>query len=77
MTNIVNFGMNFGTANLIGGFIFGSVGFVAFAYGKRMNLWQPIFIGLALMIYPYFVNNDIVLWAAGILGSASLWFVRN
>jgi hypothetical protein len=77
MTDMVNFGMNFGTANLIGGFIFGSVGFVAFAYGKRMNLWGPIFVGLALMIYPYFVNNDVILWTAGIVGSVSLWFLRN
>ena len=69
--------MNFSTANLIGGFVFGSIGFVAFIYGKRMNLWGPIFLGLALMIYPYFVNNDGVLWAAGVVGSAALWFVRN
>lgn len=69
--------MNFGAANLLGGFIFGSIGFVAFIYGKRMNLWGPIFVGLALMIYPYFVNNDMVLWVAGIAGSASLWFVRS
>ena len=69
--------MNFGAANLLGGFIFGSIGFVAFMYGKRMNLWGPIFLGLGLMIYPYFVNNDVILWAAGAVGSASLWFVRN
>ena len=69
--------MNFSTANLIGGLVFGSIGFVAFIYGKRMSLWGPMFLGLGLMIYPYFVNNDIVLWVAGVAGSASLWFVRN
>jgi hypothetical protein len=69
--------MNFSTANLIGGLVFGSIGFVAFIYGKRMNLWRPMFLGLALMVYPYFVSNDIVLWAAGIAGSASLWIVRS
>ncbi len=69
--------MNFSTANLIGGFVFGSIGFVAFMYGKRMSLWGPIFIGLALMIYPYFVSNDFILWSAGVAGSASLWFVRS
>ena len=69
--------MNFGAANLIGGFIFGSIGFVAFIYGKRMNLWGPMFLGLALMVYPYFVSNDVVLWAAGVSGSAALWFVRS
>jgi len=69
--------MNFGVANLIGGFIFGSIGFVAFIYGKRMNLWGPMFLGLGLMVYPYFVSNDVVLWAAGAVGSGALWFVRN
>jgi hypothetical protein len=68
---------DFSTANLIGGLVFGSIGFVAFVYGKRMNLWKPMFLGLALMIYPYFVSSDILLWATGIVGSASLWFLRN
>jgi hypothetical protein len=68
---------DFSMSNLIAGLIFGSIGFVAFAYGKRMSLWTPMFLGLALMIYPYFVSNDIILWAAGIVGSASLWLVRN
>jgi len=69
--------MNFSAANLIAGVIFGSIGFVAFMYGKRMNLWKPMFLGLALMVYPYFINNDIVMVIVGIVGSASLWFVRE
>lgn len=69
--------MNFSAANLIGGLVFGSIGFVAFIYGKRMNLWRPMFLGLALMVYPYFVGSDLVLWTAGVVGSAALWFLRN
>ena len=68
---------NLSAANLIGGCVFGSIGFVAFLYGKRMNLWKPMFIGIALMVYPYFVSNDIALYAAGVAGSASLWFMRS
>jgi hypothetical protein len=68
---------NLSAANLIGGCVFGSIGFVAFLYGKRMNLWKPMFIGIALMFYPYFISNDIALYAAGVAGSASLWLVRN
>ena len=73
MSDIVNFSM----ANLIGGLIFGSIGFVGFIYGKRMNLWTPMFLGLALMVYPYFVSSDLVLWVVGVAGSAALCFVRN
>lgn len=69
--------MNFSTANLIGGLVFGSIGFVAFIYGKRMNLWRPMFLGLGLMVYPYFVSSDIILWGAGVVGSVGLWFVRS
>lgn len=68
---------NLGAANLIGGLIFGSIGFVAFIYGKRMNLWKPMFVGIALMVYPYFISEDIALYAIGIAGSASLFFLRN
>jgi hypothetical protein len=69
--------VNFSAANLIGGLVFGSIGFVAFMYGKRMNLWKAMFVGLALMVYPYFVSNDIAMIVVGAIGSASLWFVRE
>jgi hypothetical protein len=69
--------VNFSAANLIGGLVFGSIGFVAFMYGKRMNLWKAMFVGLALMVYPYFVSNDIAMIVVGAIGSASLWLVRE
>ena len=64
-------------ANLIGGLIFGSIGFVAFVYGKRMQLWKMMLCGLALMIYPYFVEDNSILFAAGVIGSAALFFLRH
>ena len=68
--------LNLSAANLIGGFVFGSIGFVAFIYGKRMNLWKPMFLGIGLMIYPYFVSNDAVMIAIGAIGTAGLFFLR-
>ena len=68
--------LNLSTANLIGGFVFGSIGLVAFIYGKRMNLWKPMFLGIALMVYPYFVSNDAVMIAIGAIGTAGLFFLR-
>ena len=67
----------FNGANLIGGLLFGSIGFVAFIYGKRMQIWKPMFLGLALMAYPYFVENDIVLFAIGAVGTATLFLFRS
>ena len=67
----------FSGANLIGGLLFGSIGFVAFVYGKRMHVWKPLFFGLALMAYPYFVENDIALFAIGVVGTAALFLFRD
>jgi hypothetical protein len=68
---------NFGAANLVGSFIFSSIGLVAFVHGKRMHLWKPIFCGLALMIFPYFVANTMAMYATGIAGTALLFFLRE
>ena len=69
--------LQFDAANLIGGFVFGSIGFVAFIYGKRMNLWKMMFCGLALMAFPYFVENMWILFAAGGVGTLALFFLRD
>ena len=69
--------LNFSAANLIGGFVFGSIGFVAFVYGKRMNLWKPMLLGIGLMVYPYFINDDKIMLVVGIFGSTVLFFFRD
>lgn len=50
----------------IAGFLFGIVGTAYFVYGKKQQAWTPLFCGLALMIYPYFVSNLILMMAVGI-----------
>ena len=67
----------FDPANLIAGFVFGSIGFVAFTYGKRMSLWKLMFCGIALMVYPYFVENMFLLFGIGGIGTAALFFLRD
>ena len=69
--------LQFDAANLIGGFIFGSIGFVAFIYGKRMQLWKMMLCGLALMVFPYFVENMSILYGVGVAGTAALFFLRD
>jgi hypothetical protein len=67
----------FSGANLIGGLLFGSIGFVAFVYGKRMHIWKPMLLGIALMAYPYFIENDITLFVIGAVGTAALFLFRD
>ena len=66
----------FSIAELVAGLLFGSIGFVAFAYGKRRAEWRPMFTGLALMIYPYFVANTVALYGIGAGLSVSLLLFR-
>lgn len=67
----------FSTAELFAGLVFGSAGFVAFIYGKRMSLWKPMFTGIALMAYPYFVADPVALFGIGVVLTASLFLFRD
>ena len=55
----------FDAYNILAGFVFGTIGFGAYRFGKNLERWKPITIGLALMIYPYFIYNRILLWGIG------------
>ncbi len=63
--------------NLFASLFFSSVGTVGFIYGKRMSLWRPMFIGLALATYPYFIESTVMLCAIGLAGTALLFFWRD
>lgn len=67
----------FSMGNIIVGTIFSSVGFIGFVYGKRMSLLKPVLIGIALMAYPYFIENTIAMCAIGVVGTAALFLFRD
>jgi hypothetical protein len=69
--------MEFSPYNLLAGFIFGTLGWGAFRYGKQLDLWQPRAIGLALMIYPYLIGQGFLLWAVGVGLLVLLWFFHH
>jgi hypothetical protein len=54
-------------SELLWGVLFGSVGFGFFFYGKKQKMIVPLICGLALMVYPYFMPNAIVLILIGFL----------
>ena len=51
---------------LFWGLIFGSFGFGFFWYGRKQKAPVPLVSGLALMIYPYFVSNTLLLVTIGV-----------
>jgi hypothetical protein len=52
-------------AALFGLIVFSAIGFGVFLYGKRTAQWKPLVIGIALMVYPYFVAETWILYAFG------------
>ena len=64
------------TSLLLWGLLFSSIGLGFFIYGKRQKAVVPLFCGLGLMIYPYFVSNSLLLVAIGCALSVLPYFVR-
>lgn len=61
---------------LLWGVLFGAIGLGFFVYGKRQRAVVPLLCGLALMVFPYFVGNTLLLVAVGIALIALPYFVR-
>ena len=53
--------------SLLVGILTGAVGMAFFVYGKRQTKFVPILAGLALCIYPYFVDSLLWLCLVGLL----------
>ena len=53
------------SATILWGVLFGSFGAGYFLYGKKRGMVMPLACGLALMVFPYFVANTILLVAIG------------
>ena len=63
--------------NLFAGLLFSSIGFVGFIYGKRMSAWKPMFLGIALMAYPYFIEDTLTICAIGLAGLRRAFLVAE
>ena len=64
------------TSNLLWGLLFSSIGLGFFLYGRKQRAIVPLVCGLGLMIFPYFVANNIVLVGVGVVLVVIPYFVR-
>jgi len=64
------------TSLLLWGLLFSSVGLGFFLYGRKQKAPVPLVCGLALMIFPYFISNTVLLIAIGVALIAVPYFVR-
>ena len=64
-------------ADLVASIFFGTIGFAAFLYGKKAKNGRKMALGVALMAYPYFIEQDWLLYAVGVALCAGLYFWRE
>jgi len=64
------------TSSILWGLLFGSIGLGFFVYGRRQMTVVPLVCGVALMIFPYFVSNTMLLVILGLALIAIPYFVR-
>ena len=56
--------------------VFGSIGLGFFIYGKKQKVIVPLLVGIALMIYPYFIADLTLLIIVGVVLMVLPYFVR-
>ena len=61
-------------AYLFGALVFGLVGLGAFRYGRKTDRLRTLWIGVALMLYPYVVSNTAAMYAIGLALCAAIWW---
>ena len=59
--------------SLIASLIISSIGFVVFAYGKKLTRLPQVLVGLLLMVFPYFVPNVLLMSGIAAVLLVGLW----
>jgi len=63
--------------SIFGAILFGAIGMGAFVHGKRVGQVKPLAIGVALMVYPYFVSEAWLVFAIGAVLCFLLYLTRE
>jgi MFS family permease len=50
---------------IFGAIVFGLVGIAAFRYGRKSGRRRTLWLGIALMVYPYAISTTWLLYAVG------------
>jgi apolipoprotein N-acyltransferase len=64
-------------AYIFGAIVFGLVGLVAFRSGRRSGNRPTLWLGVALMFYPYVVSNVWLMYLVGAGLCAGIYFARE
>jgi hypothetical protein len=73
-----SFGLEFPSSTCIFGAIaFGQIGLVAFRRGRRAVRRATLWLGVALMVYPYAISRTRLLYAGGVALCAGIYLDRR
>jgi hypothetical protein len=61
-------------AYIVGAIVFGLLGLAAWRRGRRVGPRTTMWLGLALMVYPYAVSSTLMLYVVGLALCAGVWF---
>ncbi len=64
-------------AYLFGALVFGLVGLAAFRSGRKSGRQKTLWMGVALMLYPYAVSRAWLLYALGAALCAGIWLDKR
>ena len=64
------------TSLLIWGVLFGAIGLGYFTYGRKQRAVVPLFVGIALLVFPYFITNIYLLVATGVCLAVLPYFIK-
>ncbi|MBX3653473.1 MAG: hypothetical protein KF686_04760 [Ramlibacter sp.] len=62
-------------SSLVWGVLFGAIGMGYFVYGKKQGAMVPLLCGVALMVFPYFISNNLAMVLVGGALSAMPYFL--
>lgn len=58
---------------LMSAMLIGAVGMGLFIYGKKQTNIQVLALGLAFMVYPYFVHSVLWMWVIAVAAIAGIY----
>ena len=65
------------TACLFAGLFFGAIGMGAMIYGKKRSNIKAVLIGIGLSVYPFFIEETILMYGIGFALCVLLYFCRD
>jgi hypothetical protein len=69
--------MNLDATSLLASLFISSVGFVLLSYGRKMSRPPHLIAGLTLLVFPYFIENVLLMFAIAALTLAALWLAAR